>query len=272
VLAAVFVGLRLFQVPPWADSVDAYAYWSTRDGILYDGDGTGRIGAYLYSPAFAQLLTPLVALPWALFDAVWTALNLAAYGWLAGRLALPLLLFVPFSFEIVSGNVHLLLAAMVVAGLAERGAWTWALGAITKVTPVVGLLWFAVRREWRPLGIALGATAVMIGISFALAPAPWSEWLTILARDAGRPLETVGWSLPVPLAPRLAAAASLVAWGAIGGRRWTIPVAIVLAMPVIWVNSLAVLVALVPLTERGRRLARWPSAAQAPLATAQGVA
>jgi hypothetical protein len=259
VLAAVFVGLRLLQVDPWADSVDAFAYWQTRDGGLYESGATGQIGAYVYSPAFAQLIRPLAQLPWPLFDGLWTALNLAVYLWLVGRLALPLLLFLPFPFEIISGNVHLLLAAMVVIGLRERGAWAWAFGAITKATPLVGLGWFVVRREWRPLAIAAFATAVVVAMSFVLAPAAWSDWLALLRSDAGRPLETVGWYLPVPLVPRLVAAGLLVAWGGLTGRRWTVPVAIVLAMPVVWLNSLAVLAAVVPLTERGRRLAAWPA-------------
>ena len=64
ILAIAFVALRALGVQPWAESVDAYAYWSTRDGISYAAAETGQIGAYLYSPAFAQLLTPLVWLPW----------------------------------------------------------------------------------------------------------------------------------------------------------------------------------------------------------------
>jgi hypothetical protein len=259
VLAAVFVGLRLFQVDPWADSVDAFAYWTTRDGVLYGAETTGRIGAYVYSPAFAQLLTPFVWLGWPLFDALWTALNLAVYGWLVGRLALPLLLFLPFPFEIVSGNVHLLFAAMIVIGLRERGAWAWAFAAITKAAPLVGLTWFAVRREFRALAIALAATMAVVGGSWLLAPAAWQEWIALLVRDAGQPLQTVGWYLPLPLLPRLAAAIVLIGWGAATSRPWTIPIGVVLAMPVVWLNSLAVLAALVPLTERGRRLAAWPA-------------
>ena len=77
ILAVVFVGLRLFAIKPWADSVDAYAYWTTRDGVFYDAATTGRIGSYLYSPAFAQVLAPLVWLPIAVFTAIWTALNCA---------------------------------------------------------------------------------------------------------------------------------------------------------------------------------------------------
>ncbi|HET9344612.1 MAG TPA: hypothetical protein VFO05_02830, partial [Candidatus Limnocylindrales bacterium] len=51
ILSAAFVGLRLFAVEPWADSVDAYAYWTTRTGDFYAAAETGRIGAYVYSPA-----------------------------------------------------------------------------------------------------------------------------------------------------------------------------------------------------------------------------
>src|SRR5690349_11162221 len=93
ILAIVFVGLRLFAIKPWADSVDAYAYWTTRDGVFYDTATTGRIGAYLYSPAFAQLLTPLVWLPIAAFTALWTAINSATLWFLLRRWALPSLLF-----------------------------------------------------------------------------------------------------------------------------------------------------------------------------------
>ena len=95
VLAVVFVGLRLFAIQPWADSVDAYAYWTTRTGDFYAAAETGRIGAYLYSPAFAQALAPLVWLPVAVFSAAWTAVNFAVLRWLLGRWALPSLLFLP---------------------------------------------------------------------------------------------------------------------------------------------------------------------------------
>ena len=33
ILAAVFVALRLLAVQPWVESVDAYAYWTTRSGM-----------------------------------------------------------------------------------------------------------------------------------------------------------------------------------------------------------------------------------------------
>lgn len=247
-LSIAFIGLRLFAIEPWDDSVDAYAYWATGDGALYDDAVSGKVGAYLYSPAFAHAVWPLTFLPWPVFAALWTALNCAALWWLVGRLALPSLLFLPISFEIVSGNVHLLLAVVIVAGF--RYPALWILPILTKLTPGVGLVWFAVRREWRSLAIALGVTAAATVASVVLAPDAWRQWIDLLLRDVGAPLMTVGWFLPVPLLVRLPIAALIVAWGALTDRAWAIPVGVTLALPIVWLNSLAILAAVVP-------LARW---------------
>jgi len=250
ILSVVFVALRLFAVDPWADSVDAYAYWTTRSGDFYAAADTGRIGAYLYSPAFAQLLAPLTWLPLNVFTAIWTAINCAAVWYLLRRWSLPSLLFLPIPFEIISGNVHLLYAVAIVVGF--RWSASWALMFITKVTPFVGVLWFAVRREWRAFAFAIGVTAAIVAVSFALDPAAWEQWIAILRADlatgAGQgTLDTQGWYLAVPLLPRLAAAAALVVVAGLTDRRWLVPFAVVLALPVIWLNGLAVLAAVVPL-------------------------
>jgi hypothetical protein len=250
VLAIVFVGLRLFDIDPWADSVDAFAYWTTRTGDFYAAAETGRIGAYLYSPAFAQVLAPLVVfLPVAAFMALWTAINFAALWWLVGRLALPSLLFLPISFEIISGNVHLLYAVAIVAGF--RYPATWALMLLTKITPGVGLLWFAVRRQWRSLATTLGLTGATVVVSFLLDRSAWEQWIGLLRNElsgAGQAsFATVGWYLAVPLLPRLAVAVAIVAVAAWTNRRWLVPVAVVISLPVLWLNGLAVLAAVVPL-------------------------
>jgi len=249
ILAIVFVGLRLFSIEPWADSVDAYAYWTTRTGDFYATAETGRIGAFLYSPAFAQALAPLVVLPLAVFTALWTAINFAALWWLLRRWALPSLLFLPIPFEIISGNVHLLYAVAIVAGF--RYPATWALMLLTKVTPGIGLLWFFARREWRALAIALGVTAAIVAVSFVLDRSAWEQWMAILRSDlagAGQgSIQTPGWYLAVPLLPRLAVAAVIVVAAALTDRRWLLPLAVVIALPVLWMNGLAVLAAVVPL-------------------------
>jgi hypothetical protein len=128
---------------------------------------------------------------------------------------------------------------------------------LTKVTPGVGLLWFAVRREWRSLGIALGVTAGLLLVTAPLVPA----WLGSLAANQG--YTGPGYfTVMVPLLPRLAAAALLVAWGARTDRAWVLPVAVTIAVPVLWFNALAGLVGAIsrrgaspagPGSERSRR-------------------
>lgn len=238
-LAAAFMALRLLQVKPWDQSVDAFAYWSTAHGPMY-GQSAGAMGAYVYSPAFAQILTPIAILPWPLFVTIWTGLNFAALWWLVGRWSLPSMLFLPIPFEIISGNVHLFYAVAIILGF--RTAAPWALMLLTKVTPGVGLLWFAVRREWRALLVAVGITAAAAIVSALLDPSAWRQWLGILQASSSTPA-TVGWFVPVPLVPRLPIGVVLAIIAAASNRRWLLPFAVVAAMPVFWLNSLAVLAA-----------------------------
>ncbi|HEY6568711.1 MAG TPA: glycosyltransferase family 87 protein [Candidatus Limnocylindrales bacterium] len=245
-LAVAFLLLRLLQVPPWDQSVDAYAYWSTAHGPMYDGQTAGAMGAYLYSPAFAQLIRPLTILPWPVFVTIWTGFNLAIVWWLLGRWSLPAMLFIPIPFEIVSGNVHLMYAAAIVLGF--RASFTWALPILTKVTPGIGIAWFAVRREWRQLGLAVAVTGVIVGVSYALDPALWRQWIDVIAASSSTPT-TVGWYLPVALVIRLPIAIAVAAVAGLTGRAWLLPVAVTLALPVLWLNSLAILAACVTLSK-----------------------
>ena len=263
VLAVAFLGLRLFQVPPWDQSVDAYAYWTTRDGTFYDAQTAGAIGAYLYSPAFAQLLSPITWLPWPIFETIWTTANFALLWWLLGRWSLLSMLFLPIPFEIISGNVNIMYAAAIVAGF--RWSATWALPILTKVTPGIGVLWFAIRREWQAFALALGVTGVIATVSFVLDPAAWRAWVDIVLGSSSTPV-TVGWFLPVPLAVRLPIAAVIVLLAAWSDRRWLVPVAVVTAMPVLWLNSLAVLAACVPLWQQARAADHLPEPASVPAA------
>jgi hypothetical protein len=252
-LAIAFVGIRLFGLAPWDQSVDAYAYWSTRDGTLYEASSVGVLGSYLYSPAFALLIAPVSWLPWALFNAAWTTMNIAVVWALAGRWSLLALLFLPIPMELVAGNVHLVYAAVAVFGL--RYPVLWVVPLITKVTPGIGLLWFAVRREWRNLAIALGATAVLVAVSFVLRPDGWREWVALLLGSDAAPTETPGFFIPIPLPVRLAAAAAIVVWGALTDRSWVLPIAMTLALPLLWLNGLATLAGLAPalIARFGRR-------------------
>ena len=93
-------------------------------------------------------------------------------------------------------------------------------------------------------------------MSFALDQAQWGRWLELLRSDVSgagaAEFRTVGWYLPVALAPRLVAAVAVTVVAALLDRRWLIPVAVLLAMPVVWGNSPAVLAACVPLYRADR--------------------
>jgi hypothetical protein len=131
-------------------------------------------------------------------------------------------------------------------GFRYPAAWSFVL--LGKITPGIGLLWFAVRREWRQLAIALGATAVVAGISFAVAPQLWFDWgNAIVASSAASPVV-----FNPPLWLRLPIAAAVVIWGARTDRPWTVPVAAVIAMPVWWLAVFSILAAIVPLRHGSR--------------------
>jgi hypothetical protein len=247
-LGIAFVALRLFGVEPWNQSVDAYAYWSTRNGISYDESTVGVLGSYLYSPAFGHLLAPLTWLPWNAFNAIWTAMNVAIVWALLGRWSILALAFLPISFELVAGNVHLLYALVAVVGL--RYPAIWLIPFITKLTPGIGLLWFVVRRQWRQLAIALGVTAAVVIASLVIAPDAWRQWVALMVASEAAPTNTPGFFIPIPLPLRLGAAAALVVWGARTDRTWVLPVAMALALPLLWLNGLAVLAALGPSIRR----------------------
>src|SRR5439155_3193981 len=203
---------------------------------LYHGtESANGISTFRYSPAFAQLLAPLSALSFDQFLVVWDALLIGTLVWLGGPWALAFCVIPFIPGEISYGNIHLLLAAAIVLGF--RWPWTWAFVLLTKVTPGIGLLWFAVRREWRSLAIALGVTAAVVVVSAALfGPGLWFAWVQSLA---GTP-EAYGINhVPIPLLVRLPFAAALVAWGALTDRPWTVPLAAMLALPTIWTHRLS---------------------------------
>jgi hypothetical protein len=230
---------------PWGTGMEAISYWANHLSAPYAHSDWTKPGAYVYSPAFLQLVTPLAALPWALFMGVWTAVMLVAVRYLTGpRLfALGALLAI---VELSGGNISLLLAVAMVVGFRYPAAWAFVI--LTKVTPGIGLLWFVVRREWHQLGIALGATAAVVAVSFVLMPGAWVEWVHVLVRIAGR--DGTWAAVPIPFIARLPFAIAIVVWGARTNRRWTVPVAGMLALPALWYGGLSMLLAVIVLREQ----------------------
>jgi hypothetical protein len=227
-------------IHPWTFvGIDARAYWGVDLAHPYASSGVGEYSTYLYSPAFAQFLSPLYVLPFEAFFALWTIASIAVLYWLVRPWPWALLiLLLPWTYELFVGQVHLFIAAIIVLGF--RYPALWAFNLLTKVTPGVGLLWFLVRREWRSLAVALATTGAIALASFVLAPTAWFDWVAFLRGSTGS---------GELLYPRLALSAVIVAAGALTGRRWTVPIAVWLALPVVWIESWVILLAIIRLRE-----------------------
>jgi hypothetical protein len=266
---AVILGWLWFVVGPAQGTIgfDAYAYWSAPLQHPYSAP-LGSAGAFTYSPAVALFFAPAHLLVFGAFYLVWAGLLVGNLVWLTRRNAFLWLATVFVALELYEANVNLVLATVCVVGLRYPAAWSVAL--LTKVTPGIGLLWFVVRGEWRSLAIALGATAAIAGVSFAVAPVAWSDWFHFLSSSSATGAvenNSYQWLFP-PLWLRLVGAAALIVWGARTDRRWVLPVAMTIAMPVIWITSPAILTAI----PRLRRLDRESASKPAPDAFAAAAA
>lgn len=235
------------------EAVDAHIYWSARLPDLYQPGSLMGEQHYHYSPAFAQVIAPATLVPFPVFQTGLLVLQAAALVWMVGPVLAAVALLLPFtnvSAELVLGNIHILIGAAVVAGF--RWAGTWAFPILTKVTPGIGLAWFAARREWRALATAAAWTGGIALVSFALSPAAWRDWLAWLAASPETPPnpdQLLAWA---PLWARLVVAGAVTVLAARANARWALPFAVWLALPVIWYNSLPLLLATIPLLRAPR--------------------
>jgi hypothetical protein len=222
---------------------DAHAYWAADLAHPYRHSAVNTLDAYLYSPAFLQAISPLRLLPFAWFFAIVVIAEAATATWLAGPVVVAIALlptpWSPVFTDVWFGNISVLIAGVVALGLRRPAAWSFVL--LTKVTPGVGILWFAGRRDWRALLLVAIATLAIVVVSIGLGGIqPWSDWLANLNANAALPAPDRAIHLP-PLGIRLvlAAAIALVA----GWRKWAaaVPVVVILSVPVFWFGSLSLL-------------------------------
>ncbi len=234
---------------------DAYAYWSLDFNDLYGRSIANNytLGGFRYTPPIAFLFAPLMFFPWWLFLWLWTSLSLAIITWLSGRWTIVVLALPPVALELYHGNVHLLIAAAIALGF--RFPWTWSFVILSKITPGIGVLWFAVRREWRSFFIATGVTAAIVAVTLVVAPHYWAEFVNSLLSNLNEPQT---FSIPPPAFIRIPIAIVLVVWGARTDRPWTVPIAATLALPIIWPHGLTVALAAIPFLRRGDRAAATP--------------
>jgi hypothetical protein len=210
--------------------VDAWCYYRIAPAAPYWQTDY----AFLYSPAAAQAVAPFQVLSFEAFVALVRAAELGVALALAGPLLPLVILWPPLVTEVNAANINLLIVGVAVWGLRWPALWSFVL--LTKVTPGVGLVWFAARREWRSLAIALGVTGAIAAVSFAYAPRLWFEWVAFMT--------TLSPSDGAPLWIRVVASAALVAWGARTDRPWTVVVAVTLATPRLYLQTPAMLIGL----------------------------
>jgi hypothetical protein len=219
---------------------DAHAYYVAWHGGLYD-IAPGELDAYNYSPLFAQVVWPLTHLPWPVFGALFIGAAAVTIAWLVRPLSwvMAVAMWLCCLPEILSGNIFWLLALCTVLGM-HRGS-PWVVAAFTKIAPCLGPLWFLLRGEWRPLARFVTATVVLVAASYLAAPGLWRDWVDFLRHHAGGSPSMI--YVP-PVIYRLPFALLAVVVGARTDRRWLMPVAMLLACPVVGWGSFALLAAI----------------------------
>lgn len=223
------IGLALDSIAFYAHrhwlGADTHAYWqAARTSHPYLAP-PGNLDAYEYAPVFQQLSRPFGLLPFPVFHVLWLVIELAIYvhltrglGW---RWRVPVLCAaVP---ELCLGNIYGFFSLVLAYGLTRP--WLWAFPALTKITPSgTGLLWFAVRGEWRRLRQALAATIAIVAVSATVQPSLWREWWTYLQANSATHLSGILIRCGV------AGIVTLVA--ARRGWAWLLPAAFIFCAPV----------------------------------------
>jgi hypothetical protein len=221
-----------------ANGQDAHAYWRTAHSHLLYTAPPGTHDAFLYSPAFAQVIRPVAELPFGWFAAMMIAVDVACFAWLLAPLgwkwAVPVLFFLAQGF--VLGNIIGLLTVVAVLGVGGRAGW-WSVGYLTKVTPgLVGAAWYAARGQWRLVLVSWAWTGVAAAVSYLIWPDAWHDWIRFLA-GSGTPWTTA----------RLVVGLALVVVGARRGWWWVVPVVLVVSAPVFGQGTVGYLAGLVRL-------------------------
>jgi hypothetical protein len=220
--------------------VDAWCYYGFDPAQPWVADG-----CFMYSPPVAMVMNVVRdVMPFEAFTFLLRSAELLVLIAVAGP-AIGLSLFIPaVAIELNAANVNLLIVAAVLIGF--RYPWAWAFVVLTKITPGVGMLWFAVRREWRNLAIAMGATLALAIASGIAAPDLWRQYVAGLGNAPDSSPWQMWWRLPL--------AAIVVVWGARKDHRWALIVAVFLALPRWYFLSPVVLVGLFPLVRLPRPL------------------
>ena len=231
----VLVTLTRYGTP-----VDAWCYYG------FDGADPWRAdGCFLYSPPVEAAMGAIRSvIPFDFFTFILRSAEVLVLVAVAGP-AVGLVLWIPaVATELNAANINLLIVGAVLIGF--RYPWAWAFIALTKITPGIGMLWFAVRREWTALAIATGATLGLALVSGLAAPDQWGRYVAALMVEPDSSVFLIWWRLPL--------AAVVVIWGARNDHRWAVLLAVFLSLPRWYFLSPVILVGLFPLVRLPRPL------------------
>jgi hypothetical protein len=248
--AGICVQVLVLLTISGGNPVDALCYWLTDPANPYPLDR--KEFQFGYSPVIAQLWAPLFDLPFAVFAGLLRTLEVVSLVALTGPLAGGLIFTTPVASEINAANINLPIAVIMVLGF--RWPALWAFPLLTKPSMGVGLLWFVFRGEWRKAAIPIGIAGALALVSFLFDQRVWFEWLNFLRINP----QDGGWPYPYPLWMRLPISIVLVIWGARTNKPWAVALASALALPRLYYQSPAILIALVPLVPwLGRLVVPW---------------
>jgi len=228
---------------------DARAYWTAARAVAAGAPvyiaTVGEPLAFLYPPIVAEALAPFGSLPLVVFAWGLRALEILALRSILGSWrwsGVALLMFPPLLAEIEAANVNLLVAAALVALIRGDGRWI-GLASLPKFSGLAAVPYGLVR-DRRGTVVGLIAVAALVAASVLANPGLWSTYLEFLAHmpPADDQFYNVGRVVPSWL--RLAIAGILTVLAI--RRPVVLPLAVTLASPVLWFNSLSVLIATVP--------------------------
>ncbi|MBI3748157.1 MAG: hypothetical protein HY262_04850 [Chloroflexi bacterium] len=88
----------------------------------------------------------------------------------------------------------------------------------------------------------------------AILPLTHLPWMLFMTIWTGLLIAAVRYwaAVPIPLVVRFPVAVAVVVWGARSNRRWTVPVAAMLALPALWYGSLTMLLGVIALRDPDR--------------------
>jgi hypothetical protein len=197
----------------------------------------GESGAFSYAPPWAVLFGMLSWVPDLIMQVAFMVLGVLSIRYVAGSWLWSGLIFLyPVSVMVLqAGNIEFLIAAAIV--LAARGrAEPLTFMGLAKLSPILGLP----PARWRQVSVVL-AVSLLVTLPWLYL---WPEWAEYLLRQPASIAIHIGppWYVRLPFGLALL----------LLRRPWASALAVVVAMPSLWLGTLVILIATVRLWFDGR--------------------